>query len=194
MSKMRFGTPHVVRSEIVGSTVLSCRLKLLECVKKSVYRKLRGYKCNFLDDVIGDTYVDMIDYINKSQFDETRNIKPETYISQRLSGSIIDNYKKYIQSVKTPVYSNRTRNYTNNSEHFFDNSLYNATNTIELSTNSEEDHIENNIEHEYKPCSPNKFIDQTDIRKTLNEVLSYVKNTFKKFSNKILHPFIYCFL
>ena len=191
MRKYRLGKPHVFRSEIVGKNILTCNELLHECVKKSVYRKLKGRKCDFLNDVIGDTYVDMIDYINRSNFDHNRNVSPESYIFQRLSGSIIDNYKKYLQSVKTPLKHSQNKDSNDPGKNFFDNSLYNSTNTLKLGGNDEEDHIESTVDQEFKPNFPDKYIDQKDIRKTLNEILKFLKSTLKKSDRDIFYMRFY---
>ena len=94
MVKLRIGKPHVVRSSSVGNDILENQDCLRNYVKLNVFKFLKGKKCNFIDDLISDTFLEIFEYSKK--YDQNRNIAAKTFINLRLNGSIVDNYLKYL--------------------------------------------------------------------------------------------------
>ena len=175
------GKPHVVRSSTVGKNIISSNLALHEYVKKNVFKFIKGKSCSFVDDLISETFIDIAEY--SKRFDSTKNISPETFINLRLKGSIVDNYIKYLQSVKTP----RNNRFENDEGSFFHNSFYNSINPMFFGESEDDDYIEKSVEEDFKNSSQESKINKLDIIEFKNEVLDFVKFNFKENDQKIFH-------
>lgn len=175
------GKPHVVRSSTVGKNIISSNFALHEYVKKNVFKFIKGKSCSFVDDLISETFIDIAEY--SKRFDSTKNISPETFINLRLKGSIVDNYIKYLQSVKTP----RNNRFENDEGSFFHNSFYNSINPMFFGESEDDDYIEKSVEEDFKNSSQESKINKLDIIEFKNEVLDFVKFNFKENDQKIFH-------
>ena len=173
------GKPHVVRSSSVGNDIISCKLVLHEYVKKNVYKFIKGKSCNFIEDLISETFIDIAEYTKN--FDNRKNISPETFIDLRLRGSIIDNYVKYLQSVKTP----RNNRHENNESSFFHNSFYNSINPVFFGEGEDNDYIERTVDEEFKENSQENNINKLDIIEMKSKIFNFVKLNFKENDQKI---------
>ena len=181
MITQTIGKPHVVRSSTVGKDIISSNIVLHEYVKKNVFKFIKGKSCSFVDDLISETFIDIAEY--SKRFDSTKNISPETFINLRLKGSIVDNYIKYLQSVKTP----RNNRFKKDEGSFFHNSFYNSINPIFFGESEDDNYIEKSVEEDFKNSSQESKINRLDIIEFKNEVLDFVKLNFKKNDQKIFH-------
>lgn len=183
MDKLRTGKPHVIRSSVVGKDILACRETLHKYVKINVFKFLKGKKCNFIDDLVGDTFSEIIEYSKK--YDVKRNITPQTFINLRLNGSIVDNYLKYLQSVRTPRYVSRYDSETGIKDqgNFFSNLFDNSINPIDL--NGQKDHVENNIDQDFQPQSQEIQIQRNEICNLNKEIMVFIEEEFKQIEKDI---------
>lgn len=179
MFRNRIGKSHVVRSLKPGKDILACKIALHEYVKKNVYKTLKGKGCQFLDDIVGDTFLDIAEY--SKNFDKNLNITPETFINKRLNGSIIDNYIKYLQTIKTPRSNSwRAGNEYNEQSSYFSNSFYNSVNPISFGDDENIEYIEKNLEQDYQPQSPENKIHNSDLCRMKDEILDFIDKEFKE--------------
>lgn len=181
MIKNCIGRPHVVRSSTVENNIITCKKALHSYVSKNVYKFIKGKSCDFIEDLVSETFIDIAEYTKN--FDSSRNISPETFINLRLKGSIVDNYVKYLQLVKTP----RNNSNHTDSNSLIDNSFYNSVNPIFFGENEDDDHIENNIDHSFKADFQEKIMSRLDSIKIKDELINFVKNNFKDNDQKIFH-------
>ena len=156
MVKMRIGKPHVARSTVPGKDIISCQKTLHDYVKVNVFKFLKGKKCNFAEDLIGDTFVDVAEYSKK--FSKDREVSPQTFINLRLKGSIVDNYLKYLQSIRTPRSASKYDRETGikDQSDFFSNVFDNSINPIDI--HNDKDHIEKEVDSDFQNLSPDKNI------------------------------------
>ena len=185
MNKNCIGRPHVIRSNKLGTDIISSPMAMHNYVKCNVYKILKGKKCQFLDDIIGDTFVEILEYSKK--FKKCKNITPETFINLRLRGSIVDNYVKYLQTVRTPRRRVNFNSYDSKIDKgkFFSNSFYNSVNPSSFGDQSEENYNEDEIDKDFQTQTPDEYIDQYDIRKMKIKIIDFVRNNLKKSDQEI---------
>lgn len=183
MFKNRIGKPHVVRLENPGKDILSCNYELHKYVKLNVFKFLKGKKCNFIDDLVGDTFVDIAEYSKK--FNENKEISPQTFINLRLKGSIVDNYLKYLQLVKTPRYVSKYDKKTGikDESNFFSNIFDYSINPLDL--HGDKDHLENNIDKDFQTQSQEQEIEKIEICNLNEEIMNFVNLEFKEIEKDI---------
>lgn len=183
MVKMRTGKPLVVRSSSVGNDILECQESLHSYIKFNVFKFLKGKKCNFINDLIGDTFLEIYEYSKK--YDKKRNITPQTFINLRLNGSIVDNYLKYLQSVRTPRYVSNYDNETGlkDESDFFSNIFKNSINPENL--HGDKDHLENDIDKDFQPLSQELKIQRNEICNLHEKLLNFVNTELKQIEKDI---------
>jgi RNA polymerase sigma factor (sigma-70 family) len=183
MVKLRIGKPHVVRSSSAGNNILESQDCLRNYVKLNVFKFLKGKKCNFIDDLIGDTFLEIFEYSKK--YDQKRNIAAKTFINLRLNGSIVDNYLKYLQSVKTPRYVSKYDNETGlkDQRDFYSNIFDNSINPMDL--HGDKDHVENNVDRDFQPRSQEIKIQKNEICDLHKKMLNFVNTEFSQIEKEI---------
>ena len=178
MYKNRIGKPHVVRLANPGKDIISCQETLHNYVKVNVFKFLKGKKCNFSEDLIGDTFVEIAEYTKK--FSKDRKVSPQTFINLRLKGSIVDNYLKHLQSVRTPRSASKYDRETGikDQSDFFSNVFDNSINPIDI--HSDKDHIEKEVDSDFQNLSPDKNIQRSEINRLKNNIINFVNSEMKK--------------
>ena len=183
MNKNNIGRPHVVRSPVSNNNILASQETLHTYIKLNVYKFLKGKKCNFIDDLVGDAFVEISEYIKK--FDTKRNITPQTFINLRLKGCIVDNYLKYLQTVKTPRFVSKYDSETGikDKTNFFSNIFDNSINPLDL--HGDKDHVENSIDPDFQTQSQDSQIKRNEIFNLSKEILDFVNLNLKQTEKNI---------
>ena len=183
MIKKNVGRPHVTRSAIPVNNILASQVDLHNYVKINVFKFLKGKRCNFVDDLVGDTFLEIFEYTKK--FNKNRNITPQTFINLRLKGSIVDNYLKYLQLVKTPRYVSKYDKKTGikDESNFFSNIFDNSINPLDL--HGDKDHLENNIDQDFQTQSQEQEIEKIEICNLNEEIMNFVNLEFKEIEKDI---------
>lgn len=183
MNKQNTGRPHVFRSIPSEHNILASQENLHNYVKVNVFKFLKGKKCNFIDDLVGDTYVEISQYIKK--FDKKKNITPQTFINLRLKGSIVDNYLKYLQTVKTPRFVSKYDSKTGikDQSNFFSNIFDNSINPLDL--HGDKDHVENSIDKDFQTQAQDSQIKRDEIFNLSKEILDFVNLELKQTEKEI---------
>lgn len=185
MYKYRLGKPHVVRSNILEKDIIASPIAMHNYVKFNVYKLLKGKRCHFMDDIIGDTFVEILEYSKK--YKRSKNVTPETFINLRLRGSIVDNYVKYLQTVRTPRGFVKNSNFDTKDDKstFFSNSFYNSINPSSFGDTSNENYYEDEVDKDFKIQSPDEFMDKVDISNMKKKIISFVQKNLKQSDQEI---------